>query len=207
MKPSAAYLMAGSKRSPNGSFPNFFGELHPCAHRARHGDRVPAALRHRRHAFEAFERPPGRRAAGGVQAVQLLAVPQDAERVAADAVARRLDDGQRDGGCERRIDGIAAFQQHPEPRLRGERLRCGDHVARKHRHALRRIRKLPVEDFHGEEAGRESDDYSARVRLHSAHVTAARCWRRGRLSSTSRSPSGSKRHARRDCCRSVPRRR
>ncbi len=151
MKPSAAYLIAGSKRSANGSFPNFSERSHPRAHRARHGHGIPAALRHRRHAFEAIERPARWRAAGRVEAVQLLAVPQDAERVAADAVARRLDHGQRDRGRERRIDGVPPFQQHAQARLRCKRLRGRDDVAREHRHALRRIGKLPVEEFHGGE--------------------------------------------------------
>jgi magnesium chelatase subunit I len=67
-----------------------------------------SALRHRLRAFEAIRRPRRRGAAGGIKAVQLLAVPQDAERIAADAVAGGLKHGQRNRSGEDGIDRVAA---------------------------------------------------------------------------------------------------
>ena len=120
--------MARSKSFSNGSLPNL-----PCSSTQAETqpgtrDRVPAAHRHRLLAGEVVERPAGRRAAGGVQAVQLLAVPDDRVRVRADAVRHRLDQRQRDRGGEDRVDRVAACGEHLQARLRGERLRRGDDV-------------------------------------------------------------------------------
>ena len=94
-------------------------QRHPSGDAARHGDAVPAERRHRR-AGEHREIPAGRRAAGGIQAGKLLAVPDDREGIASDAVHGRLDDGQRDGGSDRCVDGVAAARDHarspPAPR-------------------------------------------------------------------------------------------
>jgi hypothetical protein len=61
----------------------------------------------------------------------LLAVPDDAEGVGAQAVAAGFDDGHHgrrgDGGVHR----IATAQQHAQTGLRGQRVRSGNDVARK----------------------------------------------------------------------------
>ena len=77
--------------------------------------------------------------------MQGLAVPQDRERVRAQAVAARLDHGQRHGGRDRSVDRIAALGQHRQPRLRRQRLRGRHHVGRQHGRALRRIGQRHVE--------------------------------------------------------------
>ena len=114
-----------------------FVELHPGRHGAGHGDAVDAALGRRAgivavFAAEVVHAPLGGRAAGGVQAVQLLAVPQDAEGVAAQAVADGLADGHGGGAGHGGIDRVATLLQHAQPRLRRQRVRGGDHVAREH---------------------------------------------------------------------------
>ena len=83
--------IAGSNRSANGSLPKRVDRSTQRRDRARHGDRVPAAQRHRRRAREAVGRPAGGRASRGVQAVQLLAVPHDARRRRSRCRCGRLD--------------------------------------------------------------------------------------------------------------------
>ncbi len=89
------------------------GQRHPGRDRARHRHRVPAA--HRRAgriaailAREILRRPGARRRPRRVEAVQALAVPEDAEHVGAETVAAGLDERHRRGGGDRGIDGIAA---------------------------------------------------------------------------------------------------
>jgi hypothetical protein len=67
--------------------------------------------------------------------MQALAVPEDGEVVAAQAVGAGLDDGHRRGGGDGGVDGIAATLQHAQAGLRRQRLRGGDHIARKQRAA------------------------------------------------------------------------
>jgi len=45
--------------------------------------------------------------------VQLFSVPDDGEEIAADAVGNRLDHRERDRGRERRVDRVAAGEEHP----------------------------------------------------------------------------------------------
>jgi hypothetical protein len=59
-----------------------------------------------------------------------------------------LDRRQHRGRGNRGIDGIAAFPQHPQAGLRGQRMRRRNDIAREHRQALRRIWVLPVETCH-----------------------------------------------------------
>ena len=54
--------------------------------------------------------------------MKLASVPDDGVRIGADAVGNRLDQAQRDGGGENRVDRAAAFGKHLQPGLRGERL-------------------------------------------------------------------------------------
>ena len=79
--------------------------------------------------------PAGRRAPGRVQAVKFFTVPDDGKGVAADAVAGRLNNGQRHGGGNGRIDGVATQLQHFHSRLRRQRLRSGNGVVAHHRRA------------------------------------------------------------------------
>ena len=69
-----------------------------------------------------------------VQHVQLPAfrVVHDGEQIAADAVHRRLDDGEHGGRRNRGVDGVAAVLQHLEAGGGGERLARGDHAAAAH---------------------------------------------------------------------------
>src|SRR6185295_876037 len=126
----------------------FFGEIDPRTHRTRHRDRFPSARGHRVLSLEAIVAPARGRASRSVETVQLLAIPQNAERIAANTVAGRLDNRQRDRRRKYRVNGVAAFEHHAQPGLRRERLGGRDHIAREHRHALRRIRKLPLKGFH-----------------------------------------------------------
>ena len=71
-----------------------------------------------------------------IEAVQLRAIPKNRKAILADAIAVRLNDGECNRRCERRIDGIAAVLQHRDARLCRERLRRGDDVFRHHGHAL-----------------------------------------------------------------------
>ena len=112
-------------------------QLHPRADGAGHRHAVDAALGRRISGTvflaKVVRAPLGGRTAGGVQAMQLLAVPQDAEGVAAQAIADRFADRhgrrRRHGG----IDRVAALLQHAKARLRRQRVRGGDHVAGEHR--------------------------------------------------------------------------
>ena len=122
--------------------------LHPRRNAAGHGDAVPAAHRHGLLAGEEFWRPGRGRAAGGVQAVQLAAVPEDGVGVRADAVRHRLDQREGDRGGEDRVDGAAAIGEHLQARLRGEWLRSRDHVLRKQRLARPRVRVGPRKAGH-----------------------------------------------------------
>ena len=117
----------------------------PAGHGTRNGHRLPAALGHGLAAREARRIPRGRRAARRVESDELAAGPQDREQIGAEPVAAGLDDRQRDRGGERRVDRVAALGEHRDARLRGERLRRRDDVAREDGLAPRRIGQLPVE--------------------------------------------------------------
>ena len=121
----------------------------PSGNGAWDGDRFPPALRHRALAGVAGRRHRGGRAARCVETCESATVPDDREKVAAEAVAARLDDGQRDRGRERRVDGIAAALEHPDARLGGERLRGGDRIAGEDRLPPGRVGHCPVEVQHG----------------------------------------------------------
>ncbi|MNL32864.1 hypothetical protein D3C87_1547420 [compost metagenome] len=67
--------------------------------------------------------------------MQFFTVPDDGKRIAANSVTGRLNDGERHGGCNRRVNGIAAELQHAHPSLRRQRLRGGDRIVPHHRRA------------------------------------------------------------------------
>jgi hypothetical protein len=115
----------------------------PRRDRARHCHRIPAAHGNGVSALEVRRRHFPRRAARGVEAVQLAPSPDQRECVAADAVLARLDHRQRDRGGERGIHCVAAAQEHCEPGRRGQRLRGADHIGGKQWHALRGVGKIP----------------------------------------------------------------
>ena len=97
----------------------------PACGGARHRDRVPPGQRHRAAPRKAFRSPRPGRASARVQHARHAAVldRQDLrEHVAADAVADRLHHRQRDGGGERRIDGVAATLEGGESGPRSKRL-------------------------------------------------------------------------------------
>ncbi len=131
-----------------GQPPEPLGQRRPGRHRARHRHALPAPLGHRRAPGEALRRPAGGRAARAVQAVERLPVPEDRKGVAADPVAGRLDDRQRDRRRHRRVDRVAAAQEHPEPRLRRQRLRGRDHVSGQDRNPARRIGSREIHRHH-----------------------------------------------------------
>ena len=140
-------------------------QLGPGRDGARHGDALPATLRHAALSGEALGRPGSRRAARGVEPVQLLAVPEDAEGIGAETVAGRLDHRQGDRGGERRIERITALAQHREAGLGRQRMRGRDEVAGEDGRAPGRVgrvdRELHGEAFsgvcaHGRAAGREA---------------------------------------------------
>ena len=129
-----------------GQLAEALGQRHPGRHCAGHGHGIPAFFRNAAQLGKVVGRPARRRAARSVEAVQLLAVPDDGKAVAADAAARGLDHGERHRSSQRRIHGVAAGQQHGEAGLRGQRLRSANHIAPQHRRAVRGIGKRPVLD-------------------------------------------------------------
>ncbi len=128
----------------------------PARDHARHRDGVPAARRLVRDAVRVLavalakvvDVPGGRRHARCVQPGQPLAVPHERECIAAEPARHGLDDRDRGGGGQRRVHRVAALPQHPQPGLRGQRVRRRHDVAREHRNAGRRIRVVPVEATH-----------------------------------------------------------
>ena len=120
-------------------------QRHPGGDSARHCDGIPAFGRHRRLAVEPIERPALWRAARRIQAVELVAIPQNGKRITANAIARRFDNRERDCSGKRGVDGVAALVQHAQTGLRGEWLGRSHGIARQYRHALRRIRQVPAE--------------------------------------------------------------
>ena len=122
-------------------FAEAFAQGHPTGHSTGHGGAVPTAQGQVGGvsavlALEVVGRPRRRRAARRIQAVQLMAVPQNAKRVRPQAVADRLNNGHGGCGGNGRIDRVAAVLQHAQTGLRGQRVRGAHHVAAKHRQAL-----------------------------------------------------------------------
>ena len=88
------------------------------------------------------------RASARVEAVHVLAlrVVDDREQVAADAVHRRLDDGEDRGRGDGGVDGVAALLQHLQAGGGRERLAGGDRAVACHHDRARRarVRRGPV---------------------------------------------------------------
>ena len=129
-----------------------FAQRHPGADGAGHGDRIETALGRLGVVavffLEVGRRPARRRRAGRIEAVQLLAIPQDGEGVAAKPVADRLADRHRGGGGNGGIHCVAALPHHSQSGLRRQRMRSGADVACQHRDTGGGVRIGEVE-FHG----------------------------------------------------------
>ncbi|CFP66945.1 hypothetical protein [Bordetella pertussis] len=80
--------------------------------------------------------------------MQLPAIPDDGEAVAAQSTGHRLD--QHDGRRRRdgRIDRVAALEQHTQAGLRRQRVRGGHDIAGEDGNAGGRVRIDPIEGFH-----------------------------------------------------------
>ncbi len=90
--------------------------------------------------LDGFDTQRRRGLAVAIEAMQLALGPDQGEGIAADAIARRLDHGQRGGSGDGGIDGIAALLQNFDTGLGRQRLGGGDHPAPgKDALALRRI--------------------------------------------------------------------
>ena len=124
----------------------------PAGDAARDRDRVPAAGGHGLEVGvglgEVLGRPAFGRAARGVDAVELFAVPEDGEEVRADAVGDRFHQRQRDGGGEDGVHGVPALEHHAHPGLRRERLGGGDDVGREDRLTRPAVGEIPVVGCH-----------------------------------------------------------
>ena len=112
-------------------------QRHPARDRPRHGDRIPSALGRGLGigavlAAEVVRRPGRGRAARGVQAEQLRAVPDDAEHVRTQAVAAGLDHHHRRRRGDRRVHRVAAALEHLQAGLRPQRVRRRHDIACKH---------------------------------------------------------------------------
>ena len=143
--------MAGASRSANGSLPKRSRQRHPAGHRAGHGDACPsrawrragvvAVLARKYSGVQAAGAPPdwrsGRAAAGRPRGCRRRREPRP--------LLQRLDDRHRRRRGDRRIDRVAARQQHAQAGLRGQRVRGGDDVAGEHRQALAGVAGGPVE--------------------------------------------------------------
>ena len=120
---------------------------------AGHRHRIPAARRALGGAVcvfavlvaEVIQVPRLRCRAGGVQAVQLLAVPQDGKGIAAQAARNGLHHREHGRRCNGRIYRAAAREQHAQSGLRRQRVRGGNNIARKQRNAHGGVGVLPIE--------------------------------------------------------------
>ena len=123
-------------------------KFHPGGDGPGRGDGIPAARGHVLQIGEPACFQAERRLARGVEAGELLAVPDDGKRIRADAVAGGFDNCQGNGGSKGGVNSIAAGEQHAQTSRRGERLRGRHDVLRQDRHALRTVGKGPVIGFH-----------------------------------------------------------
>ncbi len=89
----------------------------PARNRAGNRDCFPAPFRYPLHPGITCGIRRRGSAARCIESDKLAPVPDDREQIAAETVAARLDDRERDGRCERRIDGVAAALKHRDARL------------------------------------------------------------------------------------------
>ena len=149
-------------------------QLLPAIHRARHGDRINAVLRHgaKTFALEQFDIQPGWRPAARVQTVEFsrLRVVDEGKQVAADAIGHRRDHTHHGIGRHGRIGGCPAALEHGHSGLRGQRrLRSHNPVPRdRHRTRLPAVLRLEVAGRHLEShrQPRQENDCQARLFLH-----------------------------------------
>ena len=113
-------------------------ECRPATDGAGHGNSVEAALGRVVVACSVFAAKVVRRPRLGgtarrIEAMQLVAIPHNAKRVASQAIADRLQNGHGRRGGHRGINRVTAALQHFEPRLCRLRMGRGNNVARKDR--------------------------------------------------------------------------
>ena len=125
-------------------------QRNPTRHSAGHRHAVPTALGRRFgvwsiFAVEVLRRPSLRRAARGIEALQLFPIPQDAKHVRPQAVAARLHQGHDSRRGNGSVDGASPLGQDLQARLRGQWVRSGHHVASKDGGALAGIARRPIE--------------------------------------------------------------
>jgi len=77
--------------------------------------------------------------------VQLFAVPQNGERVRAQAAAYGFGQGDDGSGRNGGIHRVAALEHHAQAGLCGQRVRGRDHIARKQGQARAGVGELVVE--------------------------------------------------------------
>ncbi len=154
-----------------------------------HGHRQPARGRHAAQAGERVDLERRRAPARAVEAVDAGSVPQQRERVAAETVRRRLDDGHARGGRDGGIRGSAALLKDREPGARRDRHACRDDFAAKHRFTLRVMGKRPVEGTaHAVASIAGTRLISSRRRAPSSRSAASRRRSPPRRSKASRAP-------------------
>jgi len=144
------HLDGGLQQICKGQFAKAVTQRHPTCHGTRHGDRVKTTLRGCFSlgtvlAVKVIGRPGRGGRAGGVEAVQLLAIPQNRKRVRPQTATDRLGQGDDSSGGDGSVDCIAPLEHHPQTRLRGQRVRGGDHIARKQRQTGAGVGKLVIE--------------------------------------------------------------
>ena len=124
-KPFSAASIASERQRVETERAVPLGERGPASDGPRHRHRLRAVRRHVR------VRARLRGGPGGVETVGMPVLPDDGEVVAADAVPRRLGDGEHRRRGQRRVGRVAATLERAQTRPRRERL------ARRH-HAVRR---------------------------------------------------------------------
>ena len=81
--------------------------------------------------------------------MQLLAIPQNTKSVRTQAVADGLGQSQRGRSGHGGIDRVAAFEHHAQTGLRGQRVRGGNHIARKQRQTGAGVGSVEIETHVG----------------------------------------------------------
>ena len=76
--------------------------------------------------------------------MQLLAIPQNTKSIGTETIADGFCDGHGGRCGNGSINCIAALLHHSEARLRSQRVRGGNNIARKHRQARGRIRGTEI---------------------------------------------------------------
>ena len=121
----------GEERIGQGEAAESVQELNPGIHRSGDVDRQRPALRHRLVAGRT-DRLDRQRRGGATAAVEpveppVTGIPDEGERVAAEAAGVAVDDGEHRVRRDGRVDGGAARAERLDTGLGGQRVRCDDH--------------------------------------------------------------------------------